>query len=109
MALAWARDKTSRLKVSRCPETIVTNKTRGFGDRKALLKDIEYLIPKVVESMCWAYLRVFARPVGLKTKIGGRTDLTQRIEEFRINQFHIGKLITEHRDWFLKPMRGEPV
>ena len=56
-------------------------KRRGFEDRAALIKDIEFLIPSVVDDMCWAHLRVFATSVGLRTQIGGRKNLTQRIEK----------------------------
>ena len=45
--------------------------------------------------------------VGLKTQIGGRNTLVERVYELCKRRFQFGEIITENRDWFAKTVRGE--
>ena len=83
-------------------------KKRGFANHNKLIQDIEFLTSGAVNKMCWPHLRRCAAMVGLKTQIGGRNTLTTRIDELWKRRFQFGELITEHRDWFAKPVRGDP-
>ena len=45
--------------------------------------------------------------IGLKTQIGGKDTLVHRIDELWRCRFQFVEVVTEHRNWFAKSVRGE--
>jgi len=58
--------------------------------------------------MCWNHVRELCRGIGLKTKIGGRNQLAQRLEVIPTNRFSLSKFIqsTKYKSYFRQSHRG---
>jgi len=110
------QDPKFKINFRDCPckiSTAVKNKLvlcrkRAKNDSKQIIKDIELVTAEVLANMCWNHVREFCSGIGLKPKIGGRDQLTQRLEVIRTNRFSLGNFIQspKYGKWFRQSHRG---
>ena len=83
-------------------------KKNGLKNQKLLVRSIEYLRPEKIPEFCWNHLRDFCTAVGLKTQVGRREELVERLEKLWKRRYELGKMTTEPetKDWFTMPLRG---
>ena len=87
---------------------LVLCRKRDKNDSKQIIKDIEPVTAEVLANMCWNHTHEFCGGIGLKTKIGGRNQLVQRLEVIRTNRFFLGKFTQslKYRSWFRQSYWG---
>ena len=83
-------------------------KKNGLKNQKLLVRSIAYLRPEKIPEFCWNHLRDFCTVVGLKTQVGRREELMERLEKLWKRRYELGKMTTEPetKDWFTMPLRG---
>ena len=83
-------------------------KKHGLKDQKLMVRSIKYLRPEKIPEFCWNHLRDFCTAVGLKTQVGRREELVERLEKLWKRRYELGKMTTkpETKDWFTMPLRG---
>ena len=83
-------------------------KNNGLKNQKLLVRSIKYFRPEKIPEFCWNHLRDFCTAVGLKTQVGRRGELVERLEKLWKRQYELGKMTTEPKtkDWFTMPLRG---
>lgn len=82
---------------------------RGRLEMKEVISLIETMTPQVISDLCWFHFRQICTRLGIKSKTGGKEQLSKRFEVVRRHRFELGNFMTstQHSGWFRKSHRGD--